>query len=487
MKPRSLWAVTALAVATLGLGAPPAVTMAATAAATDYQAEDATVSQGVVESNHTGYTGSGFVNYDNLVGSYVEWTVTAPAGPADVTLRYANGTAATRPMDFTVNGQPGAVGITFPSTGAWTTWQTKTVRLQLAAGTNKIRARATSADGGPNADKLTVTPTTDDTTPPSAPGDLTVSDVKSNAATFHWTAASDNVGVVRYEINRGGNVLKVVDGNTLSATVDTLTANTSYDISVGAFDAAGNASQQSNVVTFTTPGSGDTQPPTVPGNLRSTGVTANSVSLAWNASTDNSGSIAGYDVYQGSTKVASTGSLTATVTGLTANTEYTFTVKARDPDGNASGASNAVTVRTATTGAGGIPEYDKDIAKVDLGWSVAFLPDGSALVTERDRFEVLRVTAAGQKTTLGKVPERGDDHRRRRSARDRAVAEFRQRSLGVLLPHGVRRQPDRADEVRERAARYDVLAGAHGAREEPVPQWRADRVRSGREAVRDRW
>ena len=219
--------------------------------------------------------------------------------------------------------------------------------------------------------------------------------------------------MVRYEINRGGNVLKVVDANTLSATVDTLTANTAYDVSVGAFDAAGNASQQSNVVAFTTPPQRrhrSRRP--CPGNLRSTGVTANSVSLAWNASTDNSGSIAGYDVYQGSTKVAIDGSLTATVTGLTPNTQYTFTVKARDPDGNASGASNAVTVRTASTGTGGIPEYDKDIAKVDLGWSVAFLPDdGSALVTERDRFEVLLVTAAGQKTTLGQGAWRCHDHR----------------------------------------------------------------------------
>jgi hypothetical protein len=31
----------------------------------------------VVESNHAGYTGTGFVNYDNATGSYVEWTVTA--------------------------------------------------------------------------------------------------------------------------------------------------------------------------------------------------------------------------------------------------------------------------------------------------------------------------------------------------------------------------------------------------------------------------
>ncbi len=65
--------VTALALTS----APPI----ATAAPTDYQAEDATISQGVVESNHAGYTGTGFVNYDNLVGSYVEWTVTATGRP----------------------------------------------------------------------------------------------------------------------------------------------------------------------------------------------------------------------------------------------------------------------------------------------------------------------------------------------------------------------------------------------------------------------
>ncbi|WP_338043410.1 carbohydrate-binding protein, partial [Nonomuraea lactucae] len=49
-----------------------------------------------------------------------------------------------------------------------------------------------------------------------------------------------------------------------------------------------------------TGGGGDTEAPSVPGNLRSTGVTSNSVSLAWNASTDNVG-VTGYNVYRGGT------------------------------------------------------------------------------------------------------------------------------------------------------------------------------------------
>ncbi|MFD8492204.1 PQQ-dependent sugar dehydrogenase [Amycolatopsis sp. NPDC059657] len=407
MAPRPHWRalLTCAAAAATAVALAPA--LPASAAPVDYQSESATIGQGVVESNHAGYTGSGFVNFDNVTGSYVEYSVNAAqAGSYTVTFRYANGTTADRPLAVTVDG--GNAGtVSFPGTGAWTTWVTKDLKVNLTAGVNKIRTTATTANGGPNADKISLDfsgPV--DGEPPSAPKNLTMSNLKPTAATFTWEAATDNVKVTRYEINRGGNTLKVVDGDTLSATVDGLTANTDYDVSVGAFDAAGNASQQSNVVQFKTPPSNDTEPPTVPGNLRSTGVTANSVSLAWNASTDNSGTVAGYDVYQGATKVASTNTLDATVTNLTANTSYTFTVKSRDPDGNTSAASNAVTVKTSggSTGAGGVPEYDKDIAKVDLAWAVDFLPDGSALATERDRFEILKISASGQKTTLGKVP-----------------------------------------------------------------------------------
>jgi endoglucanase len=126
-------------------------------AATDYQAESATISRGVVESNHAGYSGTGFVNYDNVVGSYVQWSVTAAqAGPATLVFRFANGTTANRAMDIAVNGTLSGDDVAFGGTGAWTTWQTASVSVTLAAGTNTVRATAVTANGGPNVDRLTV-------------------------------------------------------------------------------------------------------------------------------------------------------------------------------------------------------------------------------------------------------------------------------------------------------------------------------------------
>jgi streptogrisin C len=97
---------------------------------------------------------------------------------------------------------------------------------------------------------------------------------------------------------------------------------------------------------------GDTQAPTAPGNLRSTGTTSGSVSLAWDASTDNVG-VTGYDVYNGTTLATSVAGTTATVSGLSADTSYSFTVQAKDAAGNKSPASAAVTARTQPGGPSG--------------------------------------------------------------------------------------------------------------------------------------
>ncbi len=89
----------------------------------------------------------------------------------------------------------------------------------------------------------------------------------------------------------------------------------------------------------------DTQAPTAPGNLHSTGKSATTVALSWNASTDNVG-VTGYDVYNGSTKATTVTGTGVTITGLTPKTAYDFTVKARDKAGNVSPASTSVSVTT---------------------------------------------------------------------------------------------------------------------------------------------
>ncbi|MFB9300955.1 hypothetical protein [Kibdelosporangium philippinense] len=95
-----------------------------------YEAENATISNGVVESSHAGFSGTGFVNY-------------------------TNGTAENRPVSLSVNGFS-VEELNFPGTGAWTSYSSATTTLNLNAGNNIIRATATTASGGTNADYLDV-------------------------------------------------------------------------------------------------------------------------------------------------------------------------------------------------------------------------------------------------------------------------------------------------------------------------------------------
>jgi len=120
-----------------------------------FEAESARLSQATVATNHTGFTGTGFVDYANVAGSFVEWTVPrTAAGSVTLTIRYANGTTAARPMTISVNGASSTVA--FPGNGSWNTWATATVKANLTAGTNTIRATAIVPAGGPNVDWLEV-------------------------------------------------------------------------------------------------------------------------------------------------------------------------------------------------------------------------------------------------------------------------------------------------------------------------------------------
>jgi chitodextrinase len=97
---------------------------------------------------------------------------------------------------------------------------------------------------------------------------------------------------------------------------------------------------------------GDTTPPSAPTNLHAGTTTSSTVPLSWTASTDNVG-VAGYDVYRNGSLVGSSTTTSFTDTGLTASTQYSYTVKARDAAGNQSAASNTATATTAGGGGGG--------------------------------------------------------------------------------------------------------------------------------------
>ncbi|NJP30178.1 glucoamylase [Microbispora sp. SCL1-1] len=87
-------------------------------------------------------------------------------------------------------------------------------------------------------------------------------------------------------------------------------------------------------------------PPGAPGKPVASDITSNSVKLTWTAATAGTNSIAGYDVYRDGDKVASVTGLSATITGLSPKTTYSFTVKAKDSTGLTGPASPATSVTT---------------------------------------------------------------------------------------------------------------------------------------------
>ena len=121
------------------------------------QAEDAYYNDAVVETEHAGYTGSGYVNTTNASGTYIEWSFNASTGNnAECMFTYANGADASRPMELSVNGSSVISSLDFPANGAWDSWVTVSATVYLNSGTNTIRLTSLTDEGAPNLDKLDI-------------------------------------------------------------------------------------------------------------------------------------------------------------------------------------------------------------------------------------------------------------------------------------------------------------------------------------------
>jgi len=82
---------------------------------------------------------------------------------------------------------------------------------------------------------------TQDTTPPSTPGGLTVGSPTSSSLKLNWSAASDANGIDHYDVVRGTGAAQSV-GNVTSWTATGLAASTTYSFKVRACDPSGNCS-----------------------------------------------------------------------------------------------------------------------------------------------------------------------------------------------------------------------------------------------------
>jgi glucose/arabinose dehydrogenase len=354
----------------------------ATAATTRYEAENATISQGAVESNHLNFSGTGFVNTDNVVGSSVTWTINADtAGSATLAFRFANGTTTDRPMEIRVNGTVVSSAFSFPGTGNWDTWQTRTLSATLTAGINSVKATATTANGGPNLDFLDVTTANAFTDLQAENAVLSQATVATNHTGFTGSGFVDYVnvvgGFVEFTVNApsAGPVslaFRYANGSTANRPMDirvngtvvsaglAFNPTTNWDTwATVTINANLNAGANTVRATATVDAGGpnldrlrvsvplDTIKPTAPGQPVCSNIGETSLTLTWGASTDNVG-VVQYNIFHDGTEIADApGNVTTKdLTGLNANFTYRLSVFAKDAAGNVSDTSPLATCMT---------------------------------------------------------------------------------------------------------------------------------------------
>ncbi|BDZ41973.1 hypothetical protein GCM10025865_12720 [Paraoerskovia sediminicola] len=184
---------------------------------------------------------------------------------------------------------------------------------------------------------------TSDTQAPSAPAGLTASGTSTSATNLSWNASNDDVGVTGYVVRRDGTQVATPSGTSFRDSG--LSADTEYSYTVAARDAAGNESARSSVLTVRTDAP-DTQAPSAPAGLTASGTSTSGTNLSWSASSDDVG-VTGYVVRRDGTQVATPSGTSFRDSGLSADTEYSYTVAARDAAGNESAASSPLVVRTS--------------------------------------------------------------------------------------------------------------------------------------------
>lgn len=281
---------------------------------------------------------------DLIIASYgsVKVYLQSPSGIPMMPTNLTSPKKTNTTVDLSWSASAGATGYNvyssstkLNSTPITTTTYTATGLTQNTAYTFTVKA-VNAAGESAASEPLSVT-TDLKPTAPLAPTGLTSTGKTDTTVSLSWIASADTTG---YNVYRGAVKLNATPITETSYLAAGLTQNTAYSFAVTAVNAVGQSPASDTLYVTTNPAS---TPPQAPTGLNIPGKTDTTVNLSWSVSAGATG----YNVYNGAVKLTAT-PITATnytVSGLTQNTAYTFTVTAV----NTAGESLASTPLVVTT------------------------------------------------------------------------------------------------------------------------------------------
>ncbi|MGW2220491.1 fibronectin type III domain-containing protein [Nonomuraea sp. NPDC001684] len=235
-----------------------------------------------------------------------------------------------------------------------------------------------------------------DPNPPSAPPGLHTTEITDTTASLAWDPAADDIGVTAYGLYKNGSKVGA-DQTGRTYTFTGLTKGTVYELGVDACDAAGNRSERSTISVLAVT---DLAPPTPPQNVRLTGLSHTTATLAWDAASDDV-ALAGYGLYLDGVKAGNDQpELVHEFTTLGRGRAYIAGVDAVDTSGNRSPIVSVPFTTQADTLPGAPPGVTATagLDEITLAWQPAVDDLGIA------RYEVLLDgVVTGATSTLGYV------------------------------------------------------------------------------------
>ncbi|MGZ5075404.1 MAG: DUF7402 domain-containing protein [Methylobacter sp.] len=276
--------------------------------------------------NVQGSQNSGIVIRNNIISQARSFNIQASSGTTISNNQFDGGSTA---GSSAITGNPLFVAVAnndfhlqsgSPAINTGTTSGAPTIDFDL-----KARPQGGQVDIGAF-EYGSATPSTADTTAPSAPANLAATASTSSQATLSWGASTDNVAVTGYKIYRNGT--EIGSSAVTSFTDATIAAGMTYNYTVKAYDKAGNLSASSNTATVNT-SSGSAV------NISSysvANITANSAKINWTTNTPSTGTVSyGTSASNLSSQVSANTAATSQsvqLNGLAGGTAYYYKVSA---------------------------------------------------------------------------------------------------------------------------------------------------------------